>query len=305
MKRSLLILAVFILAVSVSAEVVIKSKTTVDLGQVGQMNVDGTAYFADDRMLDVEKSKMSGMMGMNLDEEDYTIIRLDKGVQWEYSAGEDIYNERTLGMTDFDGEYAAQKKMSSEGYKWETIAKKELDPITVAGIKCQGMSIQSRGISTDDPEDTVFINYKYYYGTGFDGAETIKSFQKTMKEKTGLGANAMMTMGDETSDEFMFAPVFEMAEDLDNVDGYPMRIEMIAAMSKNPMGGMSEEMDEETLAMMEQMGMQMPSYPKDSDGHFIFVDMVNEVKSIKVESVDAGKFEVPSGLTRITDESEE
>ncbi len=301
MKRTLLIMAICLLAVSVSAEVVIKTETKVDMGEVGQMTIDGTDYFAGDKMASVEHSKMSGTMGMNSESEDHTVVRIDKGVQWEYSSGEDVYNERTLGTTGIEGDYQAQKEMAGEGYKWETVSKKDLDPMTILGVKCIGKSISSVGVSTEDPEDTVFINYKYYYSDDFEGVGTVKEFQKKMVEKTGMGANAVMTMGDETSDEFMFTPVFDMAEDLDKINGYPLRIEMTAAMSKNPMGTMSEEMDEETLAMMEKMGMKMPSYPKDDNGHYLFLNMTNEVKSIKEESVDAGVFEIPSGMTKVSD----
>jgi len=301
MKRLVLIAAICLLAVSVSAEVVIKTSTHVDMGEVGQMKIDGTEYFAGDKMATVEHSKMSGSMGMNSESEDYTVVRLDKGVQWEYSEGDDVYSERSLGSAEFEGDFETQKEMAAEGYKWETVSKKDLEPMTVVGVKCLGKAISSVGVNTSDPEDTVFINYKYYYSDDFEGVGTVKEFQEKMMEKTGMGANAMMTMGDETSDEFMFSPVFDMAEDLDKIAGYPMRIEMTAAMSKNPMGEMPEEVDEETLAMMEKMGMKMPSYPKDDNGHFLFLNMINEVTSIKEESVDDGKFEVPSGMTKVSD----
>lgn len=294
---------ILFMALQLSADVMIENKTSVSIGGGGDILIDSEQYFTEDKMYSKGLSQVNGFMGMDVEFTEFNIIRLDKKLEWNYSKDDSTYTEKPLEFIDIKNN-GNRMQSAFKDYKWSDPAETELEPKTIAGIEASGVGFRTVGVKTDNPSDSTFLVYRHYYADNFEGSETLVAFQNKMKEITGFDFNLMLLMDQESEDEMLFAPVLGFIDRLSEIKGFPLRIEVVVTGNTDPLQALIDkgEIDPETLKVMEEMGMAPNRHEQDAEGHFIFISMSDEVISIKKQSVDRSRFDLPPGLTKTSEE---
>jgi hypothetical protein len=307
MKRSIIQTAilVFCLALSVTADVVIESKTEMNMIGAGQIDMKQMQYIKGDRSYDQSTTSLTGAMASmtgNKEMVNVQIVRLDKGVGWVLDPGKKSYME--FSFEDMKKQLAQAREQNKDSgpmgeYEWKTDVFKNIGTEAISGHSCQGIRAVSVGVKKSDPKDSVFITNEQWFSKDLPGGAEFSAFSEKMAsamgtEKGFLNQMSMNPMLAKYSDQFS-----EIADAFKAVEGVPLKTVLIVEGTVNPMSeAMNDEtMDEETKEMMKKMGMSM-SDAKSKGGRTSLVTMTSTVTRIDKESTENIKYEIPEGFTK-------
>jgi hypothetical protein len=312
-KTNFYLVAILIigLAAAAAADVVIKTKSTMNTMGFMSADVTGTEYVRADRNATESTTKMTGGMmammgGDKASIKTASINRLDKGLIWELNAKEMTYSEKPLASlkTDYEEEgEQGQDDMLGEAdkYDWTIDVKTEDTPVDISGFKCKGIIATAKGVSKEDPTEKTDLVFEYWYAKDVDGYSELKEYRKNFAAATGLDivqsqkdAGEIFTrFGDEFKD--MFAR-------MEKAEGYPIKTVITVKGSKKMMmqGEADEGMDEKNMpaGMAEMMKGMMGGQEKSEDGMATLLSITSVVESIMKQPVDDSQYEIPEGYSK-------
>lgn len=300
--RNLALTAVmFLCLVAVTqADMVVQSKSTVEMPGMGEMTMDGLQYVRGDRTYSSSTGKAGGPMGSQT-VENVQIVRLDKGVSWIVEPAQKTYTELSMAtmkkMMESQGQGQGKVPNASDEYEWTLTFVDDPGSKTIGGVKCDGVVGKAVGVKKKDNKDSLFVNFEQWVGMP-DGGDKFEAFKEKYIEVTGMDDNFLSQM--------MKNPMMATyAEQMDKLykkalelKGFPMLTKLVIENTENPMGAVAdEEMDEEAKAMMEKMGIQMPGAKKSGE-HYTVMSIANEVLKIEEKSVADTQYDIPEGFTK-------
>ncbi len=261
-----------IFAASALADLVVDSKTDIDVIGMGKMTMEGYQCFKGDRSY--TKMKSSNMTGMS--QESVEIVRLDKAVQWVLFPAQSKYAEITFDKVKEMSHQMDTAQVQSGGYTWKTSYNESAGSDTVAGIKCREVEGNAVGVKDGDPTDTVFIEFKQWLAGNFKGADELQTFRDNYKESTGLSDQLFSQLKGNPMMAQYGQPMQELGEKMKAEEGTPLKTMFSIKVSKNPMGA--------------SMGGQT--------GDNVLLSIVNVITEIKQEPVADSLFQIPTGFEK-------
>jgi hypothetical protein len=305
MLRNQLILAgllILCLAVGAAADVIVETKVNMDIIGAGKMDVSQTQYVRADRSYDKTTSKMQGGMMGGKEMVNVQIVRLDKGFTYMLEPDKKTYRE--VSLENMKGTMAAMQKgqaeqEADEEYVWTTEVSKDIGTEKIMDFKCQGSRAKLVGVKKDDPKDTVFVTYEQWVSDNLPGGDDFLAFSDKFAESMGIEAGFLRQMGMNPMLSRYGSQFDEVAEELGDIEGMPLKTVLIVEGTVNPMAEQmgDEEIDEETRQMMEQMGIELPG-KKEEGGYHKLVSMTSEVTSIEKKKVDDAQYDIPADYSK-------
>jgi len=269
----ILYVALFLLiAAGVRADLVVGSKTDIELAGMGKMAMSGEQCFRPDRSY--TRMTTTGISGMSA--ESVEIIRLDKEVQWVVFPAQTKYAEIPFAEIKEIAAALDTIKPQSGGYTWATSFTKLDSSMTVAGIACRGFAGKAVGVKADDPTDTSIIEFKQFFASDFDGEKELKAFRDAYKTATGLDDRFFSQIQENPMLQQYGEPLRQLAEKVDIQAGTPLKTSFVIKVSKDPMG---------------------VSGTKKLGGN-VLLKIENEITSIKHNTIEDSLFEVPASYTK-------
>jgi len=299
------------LAAIAGADVVIKTKATVNTAGIMNADVAGTEYIRADRNATENTIKMTGgmmaMLGKMGPMKTINIDRLDKGVIWELDSKKMTYSEKPLASLKMDYDEAGQEGNDdmlgeADKYDWTIDVKTEDSPVDINGFKCKGMIATAKGVSKEDPTEKTDLVFEYWYAKDVDGYDELMEYRKNFGAATGLDiVQSQKNIGEvfaRFGDEFK-----DMFAEMEKAEGYPIKtVITIKGSQKMVEEGEAddEEMDEKNMpsGMMNMMKGMMGGQEKSEDGMTTLMSVTSVVESIKKQPVDNSQFEIPEGYSK-------
>jgi len=304
-KICLTTILVICLASFVSADVIIKTNTDMDMIGAGQVGMSQIQYIKGDRSYDESTTKLSGQMAAmtgGKEMKNIQIVRLDKGVGWTINPDSKSYSEFSFEQMKSQMDNA-RKQTQAAGpmgeYEWDTKISKDIGTEKILDFDCTGIRVVATGVNKNDNKDSVFITNEQWFAEDLPGGSDFLNFSDKMAEAVGnekgfLNQMSMNPMLAKFGDQFG-----EIAEELESVEGVPLKTTLIVKGTINPMatamGG--KELDEEAKAMMKKMGMALPDEPAEGEHHNL-ISVTSTVTSIEEKSIDETQYEVPEGYKK-------
>ena len=269
---------------------------------VGQVKTHQVQNIRDDRSYDETISTVSGGMAAmtgNKEMKTVQIVRLDKNIAWVLDPSKKSFTELSFSdmkqELDMAGKAGKEKEPMGE-YEWTNNISKDIGTETIMDCKCKGIRAVSIGVKKDDPKDSMFITNEQWFCDDLPGGKEFLAFSKKMADSMGVeeGFLGQMSMNPMLA---KFGDVFtEIAKEFATIKGVPLKTVLTVEGTVNPMNAAmgGQEMNDETKAMMEKMGMSVPKANSDS-GHYNLVNMTNTVSKVENKSVEDSKYEIPEG----------
>ncbi len=301
----LAVVLIFSLALSVTADVIVESKTEMDMIGAGKIDMKQMQYIKGDRSSDQSTSTLSGAMASmtgNKEMVNVQIVRLDKGIGWVLDPGKKNYTEFSFEDMKKQLSQAKEQNKGSEpmgDYEWKTEVFKDIGTETISGHSCQGIKAVSVGVKKGSPKDSVFITNEQWFSKDTPGGDEYSAFSEKMAAAMGmkkgfLNQVSMNPMLAKYSDQFSeIADVFQAAE------GIPLKTVLVVEGTVNPMAEAmkDENMDDEAKEMIKKMGIAMPEAGAEG-GRTNLVSMTSTITRIEKGSTEDSKYEIPEGFTK-------
>ena len=308
MKAKLILAGILVLGLAMVslADVVIETKSEMDMVGAGQINLDQVQYIKGDRSYDKSTTHIAGgmmaAMGGGKDQVNVQIVRLDKGVGWVLNPEGKSYTEFTFG--DMKNTMAQQRERGKQNapmdeYEWTTDISKDIGTEKIMDFKCKGIRAVSVGVKKDDPKDSVFITNEQWFCDNLPGGEEFTDFSDKLAELMGSGKGFLSQMSlnpmlAKYGDQFE-----EIANEFNSIEGVPLKTVLVVEGTVNPMekamGG--KEMDDEAKAMMEKMGISVPGTTPEG-GHHNLVSVTSTVTKIEKKPIEDSMYEIPEGYKK-------
>jgi len=299
------LMLVFLLAGAVShADVIVKSKSIVDMGGMMSSQSDGVDNIKGDKSYNSMTTRMTGgmaaMFNKGKPKEMVTITRLDKGLFWNLDPERKSYKETTLEemKKQFADVKGGNEKEKEPEYTW-TVDVKALDgPQTINGFKCNGVLGKATGINKKNTADTLFINYEQWAAKDVPGASDMETYQKNYAKAMGIDQMwAKENMGSVLKQ--YGAEFAELAIKVNEAGGYPIRTIISVEGGVKPEGAESDETPSGAMSMMSKMlGKKADKQEGDKGGRSKVFSMTHEIQSVEVKGVDDSQFEIPAGYKK-------
>jgi len=254
------------------ADLVVNSKTDIEVIGMGKMSMEGYQCFKGDRSY--TKMKSSNMMGMN--QESAEIVRLDKGVQWVLFPAQSKYAEISFDKVKEMSGAMDTAQVQSGGYDWKTSFNELKTTDTVAGVKCSEVEGKAVGVKTDDPSDTVVIEFKQWLAGDFKGSDELQTFRDTYKESTGLSDQLFSQLKGNPMMAQYGKPLQELAKKMKAREGTPLKTAFSIKVTKNPMGASMS----------------------DQPGGNVLMSIENVITGIEQKPVADSLFQIPAGFEK-------
>lgn len=306
MKRIIILtsLMLFCLASFSAADVIIKTKTDMDMIGAGKIKMEQAQYIKGDRSYDesttILEGKMAEMAGSK-NMKNIQIVRLDKGVGWSLNPNKKNYTEFSFEQMKANLEQARKQKMAAapmDEYEWKTEFSKDIGSQEIIGHDCKGIRAVSVGVNKNDPKDSVFITNEQWFSENLPGGTEFMNFADKMSETVGnekgfLNQMSMNPMLAKFGDQFG-----EIAKEFENVEGVPLKTVLVVEGTINPMAAAmgGQELDDEAKAMMEKMGIAIPGEAE--GGHHNLISLTSTVSKIEEKPIDNAKYEIPEGFKK-------
>jgi len=254
------------------ADLVIDSKTEIEVIGMGKMTIEGSQSFRGDKSY--TKMLNSGMMGMS--QESVEIVRLDKGVQWVLFPDQEKYAEISFATVKEMSAAMDTAEAQSGGYTWTTTFEELDETEMIAGAKCRAVHGRALGIKTDDPSDTAIIEFKQYIADDFKGAGELEAFRESYMESTGLNDQLFSQLKGNPMMAQYGQPMQELSEKMKAQKGTPLKTRFSIETSKNPMGT--------------SMG--------NTQGISVLMSIENTITAIEQKAVADTLFQIPEGYEK-------
>ncbi len=300
------IVLLFIIAISVQADVVLKKKMSFEgMMGMGSNETTETEYVQADRSCSEKVNKVSGgMMGKSGKErQDVLITRIDKGIMWNLDVKKKTYTEMSLTsikdmMNQAKDDTAPGKNDESaqSDYEW-TSEVKQLDEVReVNGFKCKGLVGTALGVNKKDPNDKIRMTSEFWVAVQAPEMKELEEYYKAYAKLLGVDPYQSQLAMDQMTQKYssQFGGLF--TDKLSNLGGYPIKVSMKMEKSGGLGSQGKSEDDEKAAEMMSKLGNLMggkKKMEKSADGMTTVFSMITEVTSIESKPVEAGKFEVP------------
>jgi len=306
LKSKLMITAgmlVLCLAAASLADVIVETKVDMDIIGAGKMNVNQIQYVRGDRSYDKTTSKMAGGMMGGKEMVNVQIVRLDKGATYLLDPDKKTYRETS--MKTMKGTMKSMQKGQAEQtvddeYEWTTEVSTDIGTEKIMDFKCQGSRVKLTGVKKDDPKDTVFITFEQWISDNLPGGDEFLAFSEKYAESIGIEPGFLNQMSMNPMLSKYGGQFDEVAEQMKDIKGMPLKTVFIVEGTVNPMGEQmgGEEIDEETRQMMKQMGIEIPGTEKPEGGYHKLVSMTSEVSKIEKKKTDDTQYDIPEGYTK-------
>ncbi len=307
MKRVLVLTGVMLLCLTSFsvADMVIETKTEMDMSGTGKIGMTQVQYVKGDRSYDESTTKLSEKMAAmagGKEMKNIQIVRLDKGIGWAINPDTKSYTEFSFEQMKAQMAQAHQqsKVASPMGeYDWKIDISKDIGTEKIMNFDCKGIRAVSVGVNKNDAKDTVFITNEQWFADELPGGGEFMNYTDKMAEAVGnkkgfLNQMSMNPMLAKFGDQFG-----EIAKEFEALEGIPLKTVLIVEGTINPMaeamGG--KEIDEEARAMMEKMGIAMPDAAPEG-GHHNLISLTSTVTKIEENSIDDSKYEIPEGYKK-------
>ena len=282
---ALAVIALF-LAATVSAEVVIDQKVTINTMGMEQ-KVTATSYFgADKSRTDMEmQGGYAAAMGGG---KTVTIMRLDKGVIWTLMTGMKKYSETPLSAVA-EMQKNPPAKADQGGLTWKTDLEK-LGSSEINGFKCEGIKITAQGTDAKNPENNMTLTLEEWFASEYNGSDILDEFAKKASEAYGFNPLQQNEMLSAMSGQIGF-DMADISAKLKEMKGFPIKM-AVTTTKAGPAMDMSQ-MDEKSAAMMKKM-----MGDKAAGGQQVVFSMDMEITGIKTSSDVTPDYEIPEGYTK-------
>lgn len=273
------------LARSLFADVQYEEVTTMNLpGGFGTSETYSKVFIKGDMKREETTTKMTmeipgmpeGIPGMSEEGQELkeiTIIRLDKGLQWEIELHEGTYSETKfadLKQMAVEDEMADDEIFEMPEFKTEFDIKKTGATKVINGYKCE-QTIITITIKEKDPETGKEASHKIindmWLSPGIKGRDELDAFNEKYERMTGFSKDILQNLGQTSRQQYQFAE--ELLEEMKNIKGFPilMNLKMI--------------------------------YEGAGEQGSIQSDVKVETKSVSTKPIDASIFELPKELKKV------
>jgi len=299
----------FVFSNTASADVVIKSKTT--MGQmlgIGSSESETSVYIKGDKNRTETttsfKSQLLQMGKQDMTSRTTEIFRLDKEVKWELNHEDKSYREIYLkSLKRMAGDYKGHEASpaaplsddQAEDYVWTVDVEISEDAEAVNGFKSSKAVINAVGVKKDDISDSMFVTSKMWKSDELPNIEEIETFYKKFSKITGIDEGAGFAKMTEYS--YGFGEEFEeSAEKLGEMKGYQVKMEMLVQKSSS---GKTGDAEPDISGMMKGfMGLNKGGRTGSGEEHITVISITNEIVSVGDSAIDDGMFEVPEGYIK-------
>jgi len=293
------------LASASTADVIVETKTDMEMIGVGKVGMEQIQYIKEDRSYDesttILQSKMAAMAG-GKNMKNIQIVRLDKGIGWTLNPDKKSYTEYSFEQLKSQmARVGMQNKAAAPmgDYEWETEISKDIGTEKIMNFECKGIRAVSVGVNKNDPKDSVFITNEQWFCDELPGGDEFVKFSDKMNEAIGGGKGFMNQMSMNPMLAKFGDQFGKIAEEFEAVEGVPLKTVLIVEGTINPMaeamGG--RELDAEAKAMMEKMGITMPEAAPEG-GHHNLISLTSTVTKIEEKSIDDSQYEIPEGYKK-------
>ena len=288
-----------------AADMVIETKTELDMIGAGKVDMEQTQYIKGDRSYDENTTRLNEQMAAMAGKKDMRniqIVRLDKGIGWALDPDAKSYNEFSFEQLKANLEMALKQQKSAAPmgeYEWTNEISKDIGTEKIMSYDCKGIRAISVGVNKNDVKDSIFITNEQWFAKDLPGGSEFTNFSDKMSEAVGnkkglLNQMSMNPMLAKFGDQFG-----EIAKEFETVEGIPLKTVLVVEGTINPMGAAMEgkEIDEEARAMMEKMGIAMPDAAPEG-GHHNLISLTSTVTKIEEHPIDDSKYEIPEGYKK-------
>ncbi len=288
-----------------AADMIIETKTEMDMIGAGKIDMEQTQYIKGDRSYDENTTKLNDQMAAmagNKEMKNIQIVRLDKGIGWALNPDAKSYNEFSFEQLKDNMAKAQQQQKSATPmgeYEWTNEIFKDIGTEKIMDFDCKGIRAVSVGVNKNDAKDTVFITNEQWFAKDLPGGSEFTNFSDKMSEAIGnkkglMNQMSMNPMLAKFGDQFG-----EIAKEFETLEGIPLKTVLVVEGTINPMAEAmgDKEIDEEARAMMEKMGIAMPDAAPEG-GHHNLISLTSTVTKIEENSIDDSKYEIPEGYKK-------
>ncbi len=306
--KSYIILAgimVLCLASFSTADVIVETKTDMDMIGAGKVGMEQIQYIKGDRSYDKNTTKLPGKMadmagGENLI--NIQIVRFDKGVSWALNPDKKSYTEYSLDKMKTEIANAKQRNKDAvpmSEYEWKTEISKDIGTEKILDFECEGIRAVAVGVNKNDSKDSVFITNEQWFSDELPGGDEFTKFTDNMVDAIGdkksfINQMSMNPMLAKLADQFG-----EIAKEFESIKGVPLKTVLIVEGTINPMAEAmgDKELDAEAIAMMEKMGIAVPDAASEGEHHNL-ISVTSTVTKIEKKSIDDSQYEIPEGYKK-------
>lgn len=320
-KRFLVVAAAALVMSCGSSEtdVVVDQKATIEVSGIFSGNVTQTQYLRPNKQAVLTTVRMSSptvTADTSVTQENRTVLRLDKGVMWLLPPGDDTsYVEMPLAM--IRGNFERMRQQFAEldtsagatpGIKlfdnshWELTVNDSVEQKTINGFPCQRMEMIITGSSDQLATDSVILKADIWYSSDFPQAEFIVRETRAVVDALGVDpnwlVNILMSFVGQLGHAFT-----DLSDELNQLDGVPIQTSLVleASTAVDPTAPTADSLARQdmvsvvvSLARMYAVATGLPA----PIGHFRILAMDSEVTSIRSESLDSTRFEIPANLVK-------
>ncbi len=306
------------ISVTGTADVVIKSKTTMKSPvSFGQSETESIEYIRADKSRSESKMKLVGALSNLIpggaEINSISIVRIDKNLIWNIIEENKTYHETDIKSyeanfvqeSDDEESYDEMDDQESDDddYEWTFDLKVSDKTEKINGYNCVLVTGTGTGINREDPSDTTTVIFRQWKTSDFPGLDEVNRFYAAYSDAAGSEGppvtvgmeQALRGFGDE------FAGFYEKAG---KVDGFS--IKTVIEISKNKLPEDESDNHEETddSEMPSWMKKKMEKVmgkgesEKTADAPATIISVTSEVLSVDTKAVDNSKFEIPSGYNK-------
>ena len=287
------------------ADMIIETKTEMDMIGAGKVDMEQTQYIKGDRSYDENTTKLNEQMAAmagNKEMKNIQIVRLDKGIGWALNPSTKSYSEFSFEQLKANMEMAKQKTKEASPlgeYEWKTEFFKDIGTEKIMSFDCKGIKAVSVGVNKKDAKDTIFITNEQWFAKDLPGSGEFVGFSDKMASAIGNKKGLLNQMSMNPLLAKFGSQFGEIANEFESVEGIPLKTVLVVEGTINPMGDAmaGEEIDAEAKAMMEKMGISMPGKTPEG-GHHNLISLTSTVTKFEEQSIDDSKYDLPEGYNK-------
>jgi len=286
------------------ADVVVKTKSNVEMAGIMSMQTDGVDNIKADKSYNSLTTQMTGgmatILGKGKPKEMVNITRLDKGLYWELDTEKKKYKETTMDQlkTQLSEARGEGKKSEESEYSWTVEVKSVEGAQAINGFNCNGVIGKATGVNKKNAADTLFITYEQWAAKEVPGASEVEAYRQSYAKAIGMDQmwsnENMGSMFKQYGSEFA-----ELAVKVSETGGYPIRTIMTVEGGAKPDNQESNQPSGNALNMMSKMfGKKVDKQETEKGGRSKTFSFTNEVLSIEQKAISDSQFEVPEGFKK-------
>ncbi|MCP4706623.1 MAG: hypothetical protein GY865_18645 [candidate division Zixibacteria bacterium] len=307
MRESIILIGIIVMGMASfsAADVIIETKTDMDMIGAGKVDMSQVQYIKNDRSYDESVTTLSGQMAAmtgGKKVKNVQIVRLDKGIGWTINPDEKSFTE--FSFEQMKSNFAQSKQQNQANtplgeYDWKTDISKDLKTETILDVDCKGIRAVSVGVNKNDPKDSVFITNEQWFSDEVSGGDEFIDYSEKMAEAVGTGKGFMNQMSMNPMLARFGNQFEEIAKEFEACEGIPLKTVLIVEGTINPMAAAmgDRKLDEETKAMMKKMGMALPDETPEGGRHN-FISLTSTITKIEEKSIEDSRYEVPEGYQK-------